>query len=238
MIVVPLGFGGSLVEALFVARPNRFLVEALLDGAVVQAHLADRGRLLNTLVPGARLLLARASGAKRKTQFQAVAAYRGARLCSLDTHLPNRLVEAALRARALPPFARYTDIRREVTVGASRFDFQLGNGSSRCTLEVKSAGDVTADGVGTFPDAPSSRGARHLLELADVAERGERAAVLFVVQGQARAFAVNHAIDPQFAETLRAVAARGVEVHAVSCPLTRDGIHLGATVPVLLQPGS
>jgi sugar fermentation stimulation protein A len=209
------------------------MVEALLAGEIVQAHLADRGRLKETLVPEARLLLARRNGTGRKTMFQAVAAYRGCTLVSLDTHLPNRLIEAALRARALPQFETFSTIRREVKIGASRFDFQLSDGSSRCTVEVRSAG-LIVDGVGLFPDAPTVRGRRHLQELAALVQASERAAVLFVVQGgDAHTMTVHTTIDPLFDAALREAAARGVEVYAYACPLTPAGIMFGAQVPVV-----
>ena len=40
---VPLAGGGQQVIATFVARPNRFVVDAQLsDGTLVRAHMADR----------------------------------------------------------------------------------------------------------------------------------------------------------------------------------------------------
>jgi sugar fermentation stimulation protein A len=230
-----------LVEATFRSRPNRFLVLAELNGTIVQAHLADRGRLKETLVPGAPLLLAHQAGARRKTAFQAVAAIRtvsdlgsdAAALISLDTHLPNRLIEAALRAQALPAFQGYASLRREVTVGGSRFDFQLADGNRRCTVEVKSAGLVN-NGIGLFPDAPTERGRRHVAELAALARAGQRVSVVFVAQGgDARAVKVDTQIDPAFGAQLRAAAAAGVEVYAYACPLTPAGIWLGQSIPVL-----
>jgi sugar fermentation stimulation protein A len=233
-IHIPLGAGGPLLEATFLSRPNRFLVTAELNDTVVQAHLADRGRLKETLLPGVRLLLACHAGAHRKTAFQAVAAIREAGdLVSLDTHLPNRLIEAALRAEALLPFQGYTSLRREVTVGGSRFDFQLSDGIRRCTVEVKSAG-LVRDGIGLFPDAPTERGRRHLAELAELALAGERVSVVFVAQGgDARAVKVDTQIDPAFATQLRAAAAAGVEVYAYACPFTPAGIWLGQPIPIL-----
>ncbi|HYF65036.1 MAG TPA: DNA/RNA nuclease SfsA [Herpetosiphonaceae bacterium] len=246
-ISVPLLGGAPLVEAAFLARPNQFLVEARLgDGTAVQAHLADRGRLLTQLVPGATLVLGHKPGAARKTQFQVAGVYVGSQLVSLDTVLPNRLIEAALRAGAVPPFAGYGHVEREVRVGGSRFDFGLAplppTGAARlgercpCLLEVKSVADVQADGLALFPDAPTTRGRRHLLELAELAERGVRAAVAFVAQrGDARAVAVNMAIDPAFGAALAEVAARGVEIYAFRCPLTLAGITLAEEVPVKLE---
>ena len=244
-ITVPLVGGAPLVCASFVARPNQFLVQARLhDGSLVAAHLADRGRLLTQLVPNATLVLGHKPGTTRKTQYQVAGVYVGEQLVSLDTVLPNRLIEAALRARALELFAAYAHVEREVPLGGSRFDFGLAlespadgkplRGACPCIVEVKSVADVQ-NGVALFPDAPTIRGKRHLLELAHLAERGIRSAVLFVVQrNDGESVAVNRAIDPDFAATLAEVAQRGVEVYGFRCPLTLAGITLSAALPVVV----
>ena len=245
VITVPLVGGAPLVAARFVARPNRFLVQARLDDAtLVEAHLADRGRLLHKLVPEAQLVLGYKPGTQRKTQYQVAGVHLGDELVSLDTVLPNRLVEAALQAQALSPFAEYGHVEREVKWGHSRFDFGLADAppatgkrygtACPCIVEVKSVGDVEA-GLAVFPDAPTTRGRRHLQELAELRQAGVRTAVVFIVQrGDGQAVAVNRAIDPDFADTLAEVGAQGVELYAYSCPLTLNGIVLGEVLPVRL----
>jgi sugar fermentation stimulation protein A len=242
LVRVPLTASGPLVEATFLARPNQLLVEARIGARVVRAHMADRGRLLGLLVPGARLLLAPRDELGRKTAFQVVGVYAGDELVSLDTLLPNQLVMAALTAGALPQFARYTRVQREVAVGAHRFDFRLGEGLGSCVLEVKSAGKVE-DGLAMFPDAPTERGRAHLALLAQMARSGQRSAVLFVVQRQhARAFVPDESADREFGRVLRDAIRSGVEVYANLCPLTSEGITLGPPLPVygsaeaILQP--
>lgn len=229
---VPLTASGPLAEATFVARPNQLLVEARLAGRLVRAHMADRGRLLGLLTPGARLLLAPRDELGRKTAFQVVGVYSGDELVSLDTQLPNRLVLAALSAGALPQFARYTRVQREVTVGDHRFDFRLGEGLTTCLVEVKSVGKVEA-GLAMFPDAPTERGRSHLELLAKMARSGQRCAVLFVVQRhRARAVIPDDGVDPEFGKALRAAICSGVEVYAYLCPLTPEGLTLGPPLPV------
>lgn len=238
MITIPLAFGAPLVEATFVSRPVQLVVLAQLGHELVRAHMADRGRLKELLVPGRRLVLARRAEPGRKTAFQVVAAYGDEGLVSLDTHLPNRLVDAALRAAAIPPFARYAAVRREVTFGHSRFDFLLAEGEERCVVEVKSVGKVLA-GVATFPDAPTARGVRHLEGLARLVREGLRAAVLFVVQSAgARLVAPDAATDPAFAVALREAAGAGVEIHAHACPFTLGGLSLGPSIPVSVYDAS
>lgn len=232
LVRVPLTASGLLAEASFVARPNQLLVEARLDSRIVRAHMADRGRLPGLLTPGARLLLAPRDELGRKTAFQVVGVYAGEELISLDTQLPNRLALAALSAGALPQFARYTRVHREVTVGDHRFDFRLGEGLNSCLLEVKSVGKVEG-GLARFPDAPTERGRSHLTLLAQMARSGQRSAVLFVVQRHhAHAFAPDESVDREFGKALRDAIRSGVEVYANLCPLTPEGLTLGPPLPV------
>jgi sugar fermentation stimulation protein A len=236
LVRVPLTASGPLTEATYQARPNQLLVEARVNGRVVRAHMADRGRLLDLLVPGARLLLAPRDEIGRKTSFQVVGIYSDDELVSLDTQLPNRLIVAALASGALPQFARYTKVQREVMIGNHRFDFRLGEGLSTCVLEVKSAGKVV-DGLARFPDAPNERGRQLLEVLAQMARSGQRSAVVFVVQrNQARALVPDDEVDPSFARALRAAITAGVEAYAYLCPLTPDGLTLGSPIPIFSSP--
>ncbi len=232
---VPLVGGSKLVDATFVARPNQFVIVAeLATGQQVQAHCADRGRLL-WLVPGTPLLLGIKPGVGRKTAFQAAAAWTNDGWASLDTHLPNRLIEHALYARVLAQFGDYTAIKREVRVGNSRFDFRLAHAGQCCYLEVKSVG-TAANGIARFPDAPTLRGCRHLAELAALASRGTRTALLFVAQhSEATCVLPDRTIDPAFAAALRDAVTAGVEVYAYRCPVSRSGIILGPAIPCVYQ---
>ncbi|MFM7678756.1 MAG: DNA/RNA nuclease SfsA, partial [Roseiflexaceae bacterium] len=174
-VVVPLAGGGAQVIGIFVARPNRFLVEAQLsDGALVRAHMADRGRLVETLIPGVPVCLVSRPGENRATQWQAAAAQRAdGSWASLDTLLPNRLMRSVLEQHLIPQLPTYHTVRREVTLGTSRFDFVL-DGATTTVLEVKSAGRIVASS-GLVPDAPSSRAARHVSELILLAQSGYHA---------------------------------------------------------------
>ncbi len=227
---------GPLTEATFVARPNQLLVEARLNGRIVRAHMADRGRLLDLLIPAARLLLAPRDELGRKTSFQVVGVYSGDELVSLDTQLPNRLMVAALANNALPQFARYTRVQREVTIGTHRFDFRLGEGLATCILEVKSVGKVV-NGLARFPDAPTERGRHQLEALAQMARSGQRCAVVFIIQRRAAtALVPDHEIDPAFARAMRTAISVGVETYAYLCPITPEGITLGTPVPIHNSP--
>ena len=233
---VQISLGGPLTEARFVARPNRFLVEAeLMGGGIVVAHLADPGRLRELLVEGCRIWLRPApDDGRRRTAWTVVLVENptGRGLVSLDTTLPNRLIGEALADGALPEFDGWSLVRPAVPVGRHRIDFLLAAADGReMLLEVKSVTLVEA-GVALFPDAVTTRGVRHLRLLRDEVGRGRAAAVMFVVQrGDARRVRAARGIDPAFADALEEARQAGVEIHARRCRVTLDRVSLGARLP-------
>ena len=237
-----LGHGTPLVEAHFVRRPNQFTLVVSYQGREVKAAMADRGRLLGLLVPGRVILMEPRDGAHRKTAFQVVGARvpasptRPAHVVSLDTTLPNRLVKMALEQGCLEEaLGAFESFKSERTIGASRFDFVLQHARGRRTiLEVKSVGRVDPDGVARFPDAPTSRGLKHVEELIELSDPPDTScALLFVVQGDgACAVEVDGVIDPALKDGVRRAHEAGVKILAWQCPLDAFGITWGAPVEV------
>lgn len=259
---------GPLVAARFVERPNRFVVRVRLPedlpaapgrppgshesaGAMVDAHLADPGRLTELLVPDVVVWLRPAGDPARKTRWSAVLVDRpgGEGLVSVDTTLPNRLVGAALEAEWLDELRGWRLAAREWSHGRSRFDFLLRShrGTTpdhdlpirdrpepdHLVLEVKSV-TLVEDGVALFPDALTARGARHVRELAEIAARdGWEGAVLFVLQRpDADRIVAARSIDPDFADALEGARRAGVRLLGRRCRVEPDRVTLGARVDV------
>lgn len=229
---------GPLASSRFVSRHNRFLLQVRLEdtGEVLDAHMADPGRLRELLLPEKRIWIRPASNPQRKTRYTAVLVEspNGKELVSLDTTLPNRLIGEALRLRAMEEFEGWELIRGEVTMGRSRLDFLLGGpDGGRMALEVKSV-TLVEDGIGLFPDAVTERGARHVRELATIAIReGWEAAVLFVLQrSDAGSIQAARRVDPTFAEALAEAKGAGVHVLGRRCGVFKDRVTLGSAVSV------
>ncbi|MGI9862611.1 DNA/RNA nuclease SfsA [Moorella naiadis] len=236
-----------LVKATFISRPNRFTVIAARDGQRLTAFLADPGRLTELLQPGAELYLAPVTSWQgRKTALDVALLRQGDTFISLDSRLPNRLFAVAFQAGRLEPFKNYRELQAEVRAGSSRLDFLLREGKEQggrpvrrelppCYVEVKSVTLVTDDRVALFPDAPTSRGSRHLRELMALRSEGYRAAMVFIIQREdAVSFAPNGATDPLFARTLGEAAAAGVEIYAYRCHITLEAADLGDPVAIRL----
>lgn len=247
--MVSVSLGGPLRAARFLERPNRFLLRCALPeteaeacagqsspGRVVEAHLADPGRLVELLLPGRRVWLRPAEPSPtRRTRWSAVLVESpdGRGMVSIDTTLPNRLVGRALQAGGLEEFAGWTLERREAPLGRSRIDFLLGRPDGcRLALEVKSV-TLVEEGVALFPDAVTARGARHVRELARIAgESGWEAAILFVCQrGDADRIHAAERIDPEFALALSQARSAGVRVLGRRCRAELDRLVLADPVP-------
>jgi len=229
---------GPLVQARFLHRPNRFLLRVRMEdtGDVADAHMADPGRLKELLLPEKRLWLRPASNPDRKTRWTAslVESPNGKGLVSLDTTLPNRLVGEALREGSVEELGGWDLVRGEVTMGRSRLDFLLSAaGGRQMALEVKSV-TLVEEGIGLFPDAVTKRGARHVLELAEIAQRPLwEAAILFVLQrADGREIRAARSIDQRFAEALSQAKDSGVRTLGRKCRVLKDRVELGEAVPV------
>ena len=226
----------SLVEGRFVARDNRFRVTVDLGGVPTWAHLPNSGRLGELLVADRRVLLVERSSTNRKTRYDLCLVEIDGAWVSVDARLPNDLVEEALRTGRLSPLRGYESIRREVSWGRSRFDFLLqATGRRPCLVEVKSV-TLVIDGLGCFPDAVTSRGRRHVNELAEALNAGYRAVVVFVVQrAGAIGLRTHDDSDPEFGRALRSAAQQGVEVYAYGCQVEPGSVQIAHDLPVHLD---
>ena len=155
---------------------------------------------------------------------------------NIDSQAPNQAAyEWLTTGDGLPFCPRPQNVRREVRYGASRFDLAFEDCGTPWLMEVKGV-TLDVDGTAMFPDAPTERGIKHLEELADAAEHGFGAAVLFVIQMKGiSAFAPNAERHAAFAETLARVKKRGVRVWAYDCVVTEDSMRVDAPVKVDLE---
>jgi sugar fermentation stimulation protein A len=229
----------TLIPGSFVQRDNRFRVQVKVGGSLAAAHLPNSGRLGELLVPERRVWLTPIDLTRRphrRTAYDVALFEYAGQLVSVDARLPNKLVAEALRAKRLAGFREYAVVEQEVALGNSRIDLRLNGGSGRpvCWIEVKSV-TLVEEGVARFPDAPTRRGRRHVRELMGAVARGERAAVIFVVQREdARCFSPYDRADPEFGRVLREAATNGVEVRAWHCQVSLKAIRLAESIPVLL----
>jgi len=222
---------GAMTPATFVARPSRFLGLAEAEGRTVECFIPNPGRMRELLYRGARVYLHRCKSSSRKTSYDLALAYSEGTLVSIDSRVPNIVIEESIHARLLPEFDGYVIDRREPIFGDSRLDLSLTNGSQTALLEIKSC-TLVVGGVALFPDAPTRRGARHLRTLSEALRLGRSALIFLIQRDDACSLHPNEATDPGFSDALRQALLKGVEVYAYSSKVTLEGITINRRVPV------
>ena len=220
----------NIHEAVFLRRLNRFAAEVGLDGRVERVHVKNTGRCAELLVPGRRVYLEKSDNPARKTAYDLIAVEKaGDRLVNMDSMAPNRAVGEWLAAGGL---GKLEDLRAEVTLGDSRFDFAATEHDRPVYIEVKGC-TLEQDGVARFPDAPTERGVKHVRGLTELARRGNRCAVVIVIQMKGvRAFQPNWATHPAFGEALIRARDAGVELIALDCRVRPGFVEIDRPVEI------
>lgn len=221
----------AMVPGIFHARPNRFIAHIEIGGQMQVCHVKNTGRCRELLPPGARVWCQESGNPARKTKYDLITVEKGGRLINMDSQAPNAAAKEWLLGGGL---GEISDLRPETVHGDSRFDFSFTLGGKTCFLEVKGV-TLEEDGVCAFPDAPTQRGAKHLLGLTQAVRDGFGAYVLFVIQMADVAYLhPNDATDPAFGKALRHAAASGVKVLAVDCTVNPDSMTIRKEVPIHL----
>ena len=197
-------------------------------------HIPNSGRLRELLYAGNEVGLHFEGHPNRKTRYSLVAARTPEGWCYLDSRLPNRILTR--HWQVLPPLAAYDGAVPEVGYGASRFDLGLRE-QGTAALDYLEAKCVTLvrDGTGIFPDAPTERGRKHLLELIEVVQSNRRAYLFFFLQHPAGwQIKANRETDPEFSRLMARAHERGVRFYAFRVVFETDRVKLMA-IPVLWE---
>ena len=233
-------FPAPLVSATLIRRYKRFLADVrLASGEELTVHVANPGAMTGLAAAGARVWLSKSDNPKRKLAYSwelvEVDFGGGIELVGVNTGHPNGLIAEALAAGLIAELAGYASVRREVRYGKnSRVDLLLEDPARPpCYVEIKNVHLMRRQGLAEFPDAATTRGAKHLDELAAMTAVGHRAVMLFLIQiGSAERFAPACDIDPAYAAAFARARAAGVEAIAYRCAIAADAIVLGDAVPI------
>jgi len=231
-------------------RWKRFLAAVeLADGQLVTAHCANTGPMVGVLEPGQRVRLRHDPSPKRKLaytweQAEVQAAGGGRCWAGVNTALPNRLLRATIEMGLLEPWlGPVAAIKAEVPYGRdrrSRIDLLLPPAETATDprpiyVEIKNT--TWSDGpLALFPDTVTTRGQKHLEELADVVAQGGRAVLLpCVSRADVERFAPGDSADPRYGELFRQAMAAGVEVLPCKFSFMADAINFEGVLPVQQQ---
>lgn len=228
-------FEQKLIHGKLIKRYKRFLADIELDnGETVIAHCTNSGSMKSCLEEGAEVYLTPVNNPKRKTKFTWEMIKMNGDWIGVNTGNPNKLAYEAVSTGLIDGLMGYTEVKREVTWGDSRFDLMANNEHQTCFIEVKNV-TMKEGCFARFPDAVTSRGRKHLETLINVKKAGMRAAMLYVVQRtDVSMFAPADKIDPEYGKALRKAIENGVEIFVVQAKVTPQSIDIVRLLPMQL----
>jgi len=225
----------NIIKASFIKRLNRFIAEVLVDRKVELTHVKNTGRCKELFVEGVTVFLEVSDNPNRKTKYSLISLYKGDHLINIDSQVPNQVVFEALLAGEIQELQDVTYGKREVTYGKSRFDIYYETAKQKGFIEVKGA-TLEEEGLTKFPDAPTERGTKHLLELTQGLKEGYVNYVFFLIQmDYVDRFRAHWERDPKFSEALYSGIDKGLNVLVYNSKVTFDGIGLGRPCTLLTR---
>ncbi|WP_457586192.1 DNA/RNA nuclease SfsA [Ensifer canadensis] len=214
-------FDRPLVPATLVQRYKRFLFDAtLMDGTALTGSCPNTGSMRGLTTPGSRIWMSEHDSPTRKYRQMLEIVEADDTLVGINTGLPNRLAEEAIRLGLISDLHSYPSLSREQKYGRnSRIDILLSDPArGSAYVEVKNVHFSRIGGVAEFPDSPTTRGAKHLEELGDMVEAGHRAIMVYLAQrSDCDNLRICRDYDPAYAAAFDRAMARGVEAYAVKC---------------------
>lgn len=223
-------FEKPLVPATLIKRYKRFLADVIMpDGSEITVHTPNTGSMTGCAEPGSVVYLRNTENPKRKYlwSWEMSTASNGT-LVGVHTGLANKLVDEAIGAGLIGDLGAYSERRAEVRYGEnSRIDWLLQDAQRPdCYVEVKNV-TLARDRLALFPDAVTTRGAKHLQELMARVAAGDRAAMVYCVQrADVDAFSPADDVDPHYSALLRQAVAAGVEVYALAADVSPQEVRL------------
>jgi len=223
-------------EAILLKRYKRFLTDIRLDtGEELTIHCPNTGSMKNCWVAETPCWFSRSNNPKRKLPGTLeISTTPEGDLVGVNTQRSNHLVREGIENGTIAELQGYDSIKPEVKYGEenSRIDLLLSKSDQQCYVEVKNTTLGVGNGRVLFPDAVTSRGAKHLRELMKMVKEGHRAVLVFCVQHSGvKEVGPADDIDPEYGRILREAIAAGEEVLAYGCRLTPHEIVVTQRLP-------
>lgn len=238
----------TLKPAKLIQRYKRFLADIVFtDDKTTTIHVANTGAMTGCAEPGDTVWYSTSDNLKRKYPFSwELTQTKQNHFICVNTLRANQLAEEAIFNGTITELQGFDKLQREVKYGEenSRIDFLLSfknsndrnnyhknNNSaiqSQCKvfIEVKSV-TLLEGQQGYFPDAVTTRGQKHLRELMNIANNGDRAVLLFtVLHTGINHFKIAKHIDEKYADLLQQAIDSGVEVLVYKAKICPESIML------------
>ena len=228
-----MNFENELISGLFVKRYKRFFVDVIIDKKIVTAHCPNTGSMQGLLIKNNKVWLTKSNDPKRKLKYTLQIIESNGSKVGINTHLTNKIVLDALKNNKIKSF-NAVEIKTEVKFGDNtRFDFLITDSNSKKFIEVKNVTLSRTYKLAEFPDAVTSRGAKHIDELIKANAKGYDVYLMFVIQrDDCDQFSIARDIDPKYADLLSDAIKKKLNILCYDCKFSSKGIKLNKQIKI------
>ena len=228
-------FTKSLIKGKLIKRYKRFFTDVKLGKEIVTAHCPNTGSMKGLLDEGNEVYLLPNNDPKRKLKYGLEIIKSRKNLVGVNTHMANRIVEHALKNNLINELKKNDIIKPEVFFNKeTRFDFLLEKKDQKTFVEVKNVTLFRNKDTAEFPDAPTTRGIKHLLTLIDAIKKSYKTYLIFLVQIQnMKYFKIAKDIDKEYYKNYLIAKKAGVNFLAYRCDISSKKIFIDKKLKII-----
>tara|TARA_B100001179_G_scaffold169544_1_gene125223 strand:+ start:16 stop:708 length:693 start_codon:yes stop_codon:yes gene_type:complete len=221
-------FKERLLQGTLIKRYKRFFVDIKYNNKIITIYCPNSGSMMGLLNKGNKVWFSKSDNPKRKLKYTLEIIQVEKKMVGINTLIANKIVLEALNQKKIKNLAEFDNIKTEVKFSdKTRFDFLISNNKEKCFLEVKNVTLVRKDKIAEFPDAITSRGTKHLIELIAAKKKGLKSYILYLIQREdCKTFKIAKDIDQEYKIAFSKALKNGVMVLCYDCKLSDEGIKL------------
>ena len=227
-----MNFENKLISGIFIKRYKRFFVDVQIENKLVTAHCPNTGSMLGLLNEGNKVWLTKSDNPNRKLKYTLQIIEDNKSKVGVNTHLTNKIVLNALENNLIKEFSKDIKIKPEVRFGEStRFDFLISKKNYKAFIEVKNVTLKRKPKIAEFPDAVTSRGAKHINELIKANKKGYKIYIAFIIQREdCDQLSIASDIDPEYSQILSKAIRNKLKLLCYDCKFSSKGIKLNKKI--------
>jgi len=227
-----MNFENKLISGIFIKRYKRFFVDVQIENKLITAHCPNTGSMQGLLKEGNKIWLSKSNNPNRKLKYTLQIIEDGNSKVGVNTHLTNKIVLDALENNLIREFSKNIEIKPEVKFGENtRFDFLIADKNYKAFIEVKNVTLARKPKIAEFPDAITSRGAKHIEELIKASKKGYEVYIAFIIQREdCNQFAIASDIDPEYSKLLSKAVKKKLNILCYDCKFSSKGIKLNKEI--------
>ena len=228
-------FTKSLIKGKLIKRYKRIFMDVKLGKEIVTAHCPNTGSMKGLLEEGNEVYLLPNNDPKRKLKYGLEIIKSRKNLVGVNTHMANRIIEHGLKNNLVNELKNNDIIKPEVFFNKeTRFDFLLEKNGQKMFVEVKNVTLFRNKDTAEFPDAPTTRGTKHLLTLIDAIKKSYKTYLIFLVQIQnMKYFKIAKDIDEEYYNAYLKAKKAGVNFLAYRCDISSKRIFVDKKLKII-----